>query len=60
MVQVEAYAFAGTIVDSCDAMHNVAAQQGHHKQQSMAATHEQLWCPLLHWTAESHVKLCNC
>jgi len=42
LVQAKVDAFASTIVDSADAMPHVAAQQGHHKQQSMAAAHEQL------------------
>ncbi len=47
-------------LDSCDAMHDVAAQQGHHKQQSLAATHEQLWFPLLRWKVDIHLVLCHC
>jgi len=41
-------------------MYDVAAQQGHHKQQSMAATHEQLWFPLLRCKVKNHLELCNC
>ncbi len=60
MLQAEASAFADTITTVYDGMHSVVAQQGRHKQQSMAATYEQLWFPLLRWKVENHLVLCNC